>query len=66
MADPVHTTEVDAVAEAIWRDRYPDEDWDYAHWAATKTPDGGNGRYLTIMGHARAAVAAMKEFNRVR
>lgn len=55
-------TNVEAVAEAIWRDRYPDEDWAYAKWLATETPEGGNGRYLTIMGHAQAAIAAMNEY----
>jgi len=51
------------VAAAIWRDRFPDEDWEYARWLAEDTEDGGNGRYLTIMGHARVAVGAMIEWS---
>ena len=62
MSDP-ETTDDDAliqfVAAAIWRDRYPDEDWEHVRWLAEDTEDGGNARYLTIVGHARAAVWAM-------
>lgn len=50
---------IEQVAAAIWRDCYPDDDWQHARGLAVDTPDGGDGRYLTIMDHARVAVGAM-------
>ena len=55
---------VDAVAQAIYEDRYkPEKNPQWVPWSdlkhlAIETEDGGNGIYLTMMSHAVAALRA--------